>query len=208
MAAASAPADPELVIEVQELRTSLQGLDTSVTSLILNVQQIKADMKDLHSSADGGVYGESYAIDSGPAVRAKFFEALSRQVEEMRTNLSRLHVGLEGQATRLSDVHDNVLANEVQQTTQRNTMSEQAVEVNTAIERLEGELQALRTEARDPGARVPAAARIPKNITGTKGFETLKVYSGDATQWPELRFRITTWLVQENLAFESLMVKL
>ena len=72
MAAAVAPADPELLVEVQELRTSLQGLDTSVTSLILNVQQLKTDMKDLHSSADGGVYGESYASDSGPPSAPSF----------------------------------------------------------------------------------------------------------------------------------------
>ena len=74
MAAAGTPAESALLVEVQELRTSLQGLDTSVTSRILNVQQLKTDMKDLLSSADGGVYGESYASDSGPAVRAKSFE--------------------------------------------------------------------------------------------------------------------------------------
>ena len=74
--AAAPPADPELLADVQELRTSVQGLETSVTSLILNVQQLTTNMRGLLSSADEGVYGEAYATDSGPAVRAKFFENL------------------------------------------------------------------------------------------------------------------------------------
>ena len=71
MAAAGAPADPGLVLEVRTIRTTLQGLETTVLELVQHVQQLKTDMSDLHSRSDGGVYGESYASDSGPAVRAK-----------------------------------------------------------------------------------------------------------------------------------------
>ena len=52
------------------------------------------------------------------------------------------------------------------------------------------------------------ADRSHKHITGTKGFEKLKVYAGDATQWPDWRFKITTWMVRENPPFETLIVKL
>ena len=74
MAAAGAPADPGLFIEVQELRTMVQGLDTTVTNIGLSIQQLTKDMSDLHVRHDGGVYGETYASDSGPAIRAKFYE--------------------------------------------------------------------------------------------------------------------------------------
>ena len=183
-------------------------METSVANLILNVQQLTTDMRGLLASADTGVYGESYATDSGPAVRARFFERLSSDSREMRANLDELRGGLEEQANRLSEVHGNVLIHETH-------ITEQAADMNEAIARIEAELRGLieaelrglRTEARDPGARVPAA-RIPKIITGTKGFEKLKVYSGDATQWPDWRFKITTWLVQEIPSFETLVVKL
>ena len=203
MAAAGAPADPELLIEVQELRTMIQGLDTTVTNIGLSVQQLTQDMSDLHVRHDGGIYGETYATDAGPAIRAKFFESF---LTETRSTISRLNMSVDEQALRLIEVHDNTRTHEVQQTSLSTTMSEQTAEVNATIERLDGELQALRTEG--PAARTPAAARIPKNITGTKGFEKLKAYSGDAAQWPEWRFRVTTWLVQENSAFESLIGKL
>ena len=210
MAAAGAPADPELLIEVQELRTMIQGLDTTVTNIGLSVQQLTQDMSDLHVRHDGGIYGETYATDAGPAIRAKFYENFLEQnyknYEETSSAISRLRVMLDEQERRLIEVHDNTTAHEVQQTSLSTTMSEQTAEVNATIERLESELQALRVEG--PAGRTPASARIPKNITGTKGFEKLKAYSGDAAQWPEWRFRVTTWLVQENSAFESLIGKL
>ena len=122
------------------------------------------------------------------------------------STINRLRASVDEQERRLIEVHDNTTAHEVQQTTLSTNMSEQTAEVNATIERLENELQALRTEGL--AGRTPASARIPKNITGTKGFEKLKAYSGDAAQWPEWRFRVTTWLVQENSAFESLISKL
>ena len=56
MAAAGAPVDPELLVEVQELRTTVQGLDTTVTNIGLSVQQLIQDMSDLHVRHDGGIY--------------------------------------------------------------------------------------------------------------------------------------------------------
>ena len=202
-AAGGAPGDPELLIEVQELRTMIQGLDTTVTNIGLSVQQLTQDMSDLHVRYDGGVYGETYATDAGPAIRAQMFETF---VNNTVSTINRLRASVDEQERRLIEVHDNTTAHEVQQTTLSTNMSEQTAEVNATIERLENELQALRTEGL--AGRTPASARIPKNITGTKGFEKLKAYSGDAAQWPEWRFRVTTWLVQENSAFESLIGKL
>ena len=36
----------------------------------------------------------------------------------------------------------------------------------------------------------------------------MKPYTGEATQWKDWRFKMTTWLAQTNPAFESLLVKL
>ena len=36
----------------------------------------------------------------------------------------------------------------------------------------------------------------------------MKVYTGDASQWKDWRFKMTTWLAQTNPSFESLMAKL
>ena len=74
-------------------------------------------------------------------------------------------------------------------------------------ETLETELRDIRNEARASGACMPAA-RSPKNITETKGFEKLKPYAGEAAQWKDWRFKVTTWLTQTNPSFESLMIKL
>jgi hypothetical protein len=40
------------------------------------------------------------------------------------------------------------------------------------------------------------------------GFEKMKPYTGEATQWKDWRFKMTTGLAQTNPAFESLLVKL
>ena len=81
--AAGNPAEPELLIEVQALRTTVLGMETSVANAIHNVQQLTIDMRGLLASADQGVYGESYATDSGPAIRARFFERLSAETQEL-----------------------------------------------------------------------------------------------------------------------------
>ena len=90
MAAAGAPADEGLFIEVRELRTMVQGLDTTVTNISLSVQQLTQDMSDLHSRHDGGVYGETYANDSGPAIRAKYYESFLEEVQKGKDQKDQL----------------------------------------------------------------------------------------------------------------------
>ena len=58
-------------------------------------------------------------------------------------------------------------------------------------ETFETELRDIRNEARASSAREPAA-RSPKNITETKGFEKLKPYAGEAAQWKYWRYKVTT----------------
>ena len=40
------------------------------------------------------------------------------------------------------------------------------------------------------------------------GFDRLKVYTGDATQRKDLRFKTSSWLAQYSPSFETLMTKL
>ena len=41
-------------------------------------------------------------------------------------------------------------------------------------------------------------------ITNIKGFDRLKSYAGDASQWKDWRFRIGTWLAHIKPSFEAL----
>ena len=70
-------------------------------------------------------------------------------------------------------------------------------EITAQMATIENELKALRTEAGATRSSAPAD-RSNKNVTGVKGPEKLRTYTGDATQWPDWRFNITTWLVQTN----------
>ena len=66
-----------LLIDVEDLRTIVNHLSDAVTHL-------RTDVAGLMAYRDGGVYGESYADDSGPAVRARLFE------ENARSTISRI----------------------------------------------------------------------------------------------------------------------
>ena len=46
------------------------------------------------------------------------------------------------------------------------------------------------------------------SVTGMKGFEKLKAYTGDATQWNDWLFKVTTWLENVNRSFKTLLPKL
>ena len=74
--------DDGLLIEVQELRTNVQGFHTTVNTLTATVTHLSTQMAGLIVSADQGIYGEAYADDDGPAVRAKFFEREARITQE------------------------------------------------------------------------------------------------------------------------------
>ena len=67
------------VIDVEE---EIRGLRTQVTDLIDRVSLINRDVNGLLAERDGGVYGETYATDRGPAVRAMFFEQQVRANDE------------------------------------------------------------------------------------------------------------------------------
>ena len=60
--------------EISDIRTTIGLLTDTVTSLEMNVASLLTDVKGLMATGDGGVYGETYADDAGPAVRAKMFE--------------------------------------------------------------------------------------------------------------------------------------
>ena len=61
------------IIDVEQ---EISGLRTMVTDLIASVALMNRDLSGLLSERDGGVYGDTYATDRVPAVRALFFERL------------------------------------------------------------------------------------------------------------------------------------
>ena len=65
---AAADGQQEQLIDVQN---EIAGLTFTVTDLINSVANLKSDMTGLMATRDGIVYGEAYADDAGPAVRAK-----------------------------------------------------------------------------------------------------------------------------------------
>ena len=72
---ASADGQQEQLIDVQ---TEIAGLTATVTDLIDSVANLKVQMTGLMATRDGSIYGEASADDSGPAVRAKYFEEQAR----------------------------------------------------------------------------------------------------------------------------------
>ncbi len=76
------------VIDVEE---ELRGLRTMVTDLIDRVSHLNQDVSGLMADRDGGVYGETYATDRGPAVRALFVERLERANDEHVRRTSMLN---------------------------------------------------------------------------------------------------------------------
>ena len=59
----------ELLIDVEGLRATVETLTMCVVTLTTDVNELKG----LMASHDEGVYGEAYADDTGPVVRAKLF---------------------------------------------------------------------------------------------------------------------------------------
>ncbi len=51
-----------------------EALRDTVITLTRTVSRLEREVTGLMASHDGGVYGEDYAADRGPAVRAKYFE--------------------------------------------------------------------------------------------------------------------------------------
>ena len=76
---------------------------------------------------------------------------------------------------------------------------------NTA--KLENELKDLRGEVGAAGHGTPSGRREKTTFTGMKVFEKMEVYTGEASQWKDWRFKVTTWLTQTNPSVEKLMAK-
>ena len=69
-------------VGIIDVEAEMSGLRTMVADLIERVSHINRDVDGLMAERDGGVYGESYADDRGPAIRALFFERHERANDE------------------------------------------------------------------------------------------------------------------------------
>ena len=98
------------VASVIDVELELNGLRTTVTELVESVahlNQMVINMSGLMAANDGGVYGETYATDSGPAVRALFFERNVRATEDNARRTSLLNdqvAGLEATIAELTGI--------------------------------------------------------------------------------------------------------
>ena len=146
-------------VEVIDVEEEIRGLRTQVTDLIDRVSHINRDVNGLLAERDGGVYGETYATDRGPAVRAMFFEQQVRANDETtrRTTLLNDQVaGLEATIAELTGI----------QTTYHGSVD--TLISNTT--RLEHELKDVseRIGASLQSANFSRGGRL--SVTGTKGF--------------------------------------
>ena len=142
-----------------------------------------------------GVYGEDYAADRGPAVRAQYFEEANDDHRRRMAELLEQVTGLEATMAEMGSIQ---------------TSYNSGVDLMMAnVTRLDGEQKDLRAEVAATTTRAPPDRKDKAMIiTSLKGFDRLKVYTGDATQWKDLRFKTSSWLAQYNPSFETLMTKL
>ena len=90
-----------------DVETELSGIRTMVTELVDRDVHLNQDVSGLMAARDGGVYGETYATDRGPAGRAMFFEQQVRATAETtrRTTLLNDQVaGLEATIAELTGI--------------------------------------------------------------------------------------------------------
>ena len=80
-------------------------------------------------------------------------------------------------------------------------------EIGSNIEKIENDLEDLRNEMNASRSSMPAD-RKDIHVTGMRGVEKLKVYTGEVSRWKGWRIKVATWLTQTNPSFESLMSKL
>ena len=182
---------PVLQNEISDIRTTIGLRTDTVTSLELSVASLLTDVKGLMATGDGGVYGETYANDNGPAVRAKMFE------EAIESTIARLRAAEEATTNVITMGQEQANMNKVEWD-----------KVIGKILKFENELRDFRLGTGASVHGVPAARRDKKGVTEMKGFEKMKHYTGEATQWKDWRFKMTTWLAQCNPSFESLLSKL
>jgi hypothetical protein len=133
---------------VIDVEMELNGIRTMVTELVDRVAHLNQDVSGLMAASDGGVYGETYATDRGPAVRALFFEQNVRANEEnaRRTTLLNDQVaGLEASIAELTGI----------QTT-----------YNGSVDQLMSNTTRLESELRDVSGRVGASLQSATTSPG------------------------------------------
>ena len=107
MAAAGVGGVIDVELELNGLRTTVTELVDRVAHLDQIVITTTENVSGLMAASDHGVYGETYATDRGPAVRAMFFEQNVSATEEnaRRTLLLNEQVaGLEATIAELTGI--------------------------------------------------------------------------------------------------------
>ena len=135
---------PVLQNEISELRTTINSLADHVTSLQENVASLTTDVKGLMATGDGGVYGESYADDRGPAVRALIFERDSQRLNACEEATATISVMAQDNLENMERIVANVL-------------------------KFENELKDIRGGFGASVNGVPSARREKKGVTEMKG---------------------------------------
>jgi hypothetical protein len=176
------------IIDVEQ---EISGLRTMVTDLISRVSLINRDVDGLMAERDGGVYGDTYADDRGPAIRALFFEPLERANDEHMRRTSMLNDQVTGIEATMG------------------TVAEIQTGYHESVERFIATTQKLESDMKDMSGKVGASLQSATtgttgrlSVTGMKGFDKLKNYGGDPLHWKDWRFKTQTWLEQINRSFQ------
>ena len=90
MASRSDAVIPDLQNEITELRTIADSPTATVTTLTSTVAPLVDNVKGLMATSDGGVYGDTYAGDYGPAVRAHFFEQQTDRIHALEESIAHM----------------------------------------------------------------------------------------------------------------------
>ncbi len=152
---------------VIDVENELSGLRTMATDLGERVAHLNQDVSGLMAARDGwdGVYGETYATDRGPAVRAIEHQVRANDETERRTTLLTDQVAtLEATLAEITGIQ-TIYHGSVDQLISNNA-------------RLDNELRDVSGRV---GASVNSAATSTMgwlSVTGMKGLGKLKNYGG------------------------------
>ena len=126
-----------------------------------------------------------YLSGTGPAVRAS---TLDDMLETYNSSFKELEEANQNMEAAIAEAVG--------------TLNEQRVKIT----KLEDKVKGLKSAIDAPSNRVSMGSDSRgknKMITEHKGFDRMKPGHGDAAQWKERRFRVTTWLTQVNPAFAA-----
>ena len=150
--------------------------------------RLTTDVAGLLAGEEGPYH--SYLGDTGPAVRANFFErGLDSDRHRMDAQEGEIH-NLEATFAFMTETL------EVQEV----NLQKQAEEVQSLTSDLDATSNRASTQPDRKGEN--------RMVTERKGLDRLKPYSGEAAQWKDWRFKITTWLSQVKPSFETRTTKL